>query len=50
MTPMQHVKSWYITHAMASELSEVESFTIDSMIREYYIYKDVWSCFVGKVL
>ena len=32
---------------MASELSEVESFTINSMIREYYIYNDVWS---GAVL
>ena len=38
------------TRAMGSELSEVESFTIDSMIRGYHIYKDVWSSFIGEVL
>jgi len=39
------------TRAMASELiSAVESFTIDSMIRGYYVYKDVWSSFIGEVL
>ena len=30
--------------------SEVESFTIDSMIRGYHVYKDVWSSFIGEVL
>ena len=36
---------------MASELvSGVESFTIDSMIRGYHIYKDTWSSFKGEVL
>ena len=35
---------------MASELaSAVESFTIDSMIRGYHVYKDVWSSFIGEV-
>ena len=37
--------------ANASELvSEVESFSIDSIIRVYHVYKDVWYCFIGKVL
>ena len=30
--------------------SEVESFTIDSMIRGCHVYKDVWSSFIGEVL
>ena len=39
------------TRAMASELiSAVESFTIDSMIRGYHVYKDVWSSFIGEML
>ena len=38
-------------HAMASELiSAVESFTIDSIIRGYHVYKDVWSSFIGEML
>ena len=36
------------TCAMAS--SAVESFTIDSMIRGYHVYKDVWSSFIGEML
>ena len=36
---------------MASELvSEVESFAIDSTIRGYHVYKDIWSSFIGEVL
>ena len=31
-------------------VSEVESFTIDSMIRGYHVYKDVWLSFIGEVL
>ena len=38
-------------HAMAFELiSAVESFTIDSIIRGYHVYKDVWSSFIGEML
>ena len=38
---------WYATHAMASELVfGVESFIIDSMIRGYHVYKDIWSSFI----
>ena len=38
-------------HAMASELiSAVESFTMDSIIRGYHVYKDVWSSFIGEML
>ena len=29
---------------------KVESFTIDSMIREYHFYKDVWLSFTAEVL
>ena len=29
---------------------KVESFTIDSMIREYDFYKDVWLSFIAEVL
>ena len=25
--------------------SEVESFIVDSLIKGYHIYKDIWSCF-----
>ena len=35
---------------MASVLSEVDYFPIDSMTRGYHIYKDVWSNFIGEVL
>ena len=46
-----HVKLWFSTRTMASKLmSEVESFTIDSMIRGYHVYKDVWSSFIGSVV
>ena len=39
------------TRAMASELiSAVESFTIDSMIRGYHVYKDVWYSFITEML
>jgi len=31
-------------------ISAVESFTMDSMIRGYHVYKDIWSTFVGEVL
>ena len=31
-------------------VSEVEFITINSIIRGYYIYKDVWSSFIGEVL
>ena len=39
------------TRAMGFELIfAVESFTIDSMIRGYHVYKDVWSSFIGEML
>ena len=31
-------------------ISAVKSFTMDSMIRRYHVYKDIWSSFVGEVL
>ena len=31
-------------------MSVVESFTTDSMTREYHVYKDVWSSFIAEVL
>ena len=37
--------------AMACEVeSEVESLLLDSVIRGYYIYKDVWASYIGEVL
>ena len=37
--------------AMMSEIKyEVETFTIDSMIRGYYVYKDVRLNFIAEVL
>ena len=36
---------------MACEVeSEVESLLLDSVIRGYYIYKDVWASYIGEVL